>query len=82
MIINKCKIVYNTIIRNVKKEYPDTTCSEPSITMETGNIFETRILPTNSQKYFRKSHKIWGQNNTPFKSYLNKTDRGVVTTPQ
>ena len=45
MIINKCNIVYNTIIRNVKKESPDNTCSEPSITMETGNIFETRILP-------------------------------------
>ena len=48
--------------------------------METGNTFEKKILPTNSQINFRKSHKIWGKNK-PFKSYLKKLDKGVVTTP-
>ena len=31
MTINRCKIVNNTIIKNVKKGSPDTTCSEPSV---------------------------------------------------
>lgn len=62
MIINKCKIVNNIIIKNVKKGSSDTTFSEPSVTMETGNIFEKNVA-TNSQINFRETNKIWGQNN-------------------
>ena len=40
------------------------------ITMKTGNIFEKKLLPTNSQINFRKRDKIWGQNNKLFKSYF------------
>ena len=36
-------MVNNTIIKNVKKGSLDTTCSEPSVTIKTGNIFETKI---------------------------------------
>ena len=39
MIINKCEIVNNAIIKNVKKGSPDTTCSEPTVTMKAGNKF-------------------------------------------
>ena len=42
-IINKCKIVNNPIIKNVKKGSPYTTCSEPSVTIETGNTFEKKF---------------------------------------
>ena len=38
-------------------------------------------LQTNFKINFRKSHKIWGQNNNPFKIYFKKTDKGVVATP-
>ena len=75
MIIRKCKIVNNTIIINAKKGSPDTTCSEPAVTIKTGDILEKKIWSTNSQINFRKSPKTWGQNNKPFKSYLKKTDR-------
>ena len=62
MIINQCTIVNNIIIKNVIKGSPDTTFSEPSVTMETGNIFEKNVA-TNSQINFRETNKIWGQNN-------------------
>ena len=57
MIINKCTIVNNIIIKNVIKGSPDTTFSEPSVTMETGNIFENNVA-TNSQINFRETNKI------------------------
>ena len=56
MAINKYKIVNNTIIKKAKKGSPDTTCSGPSVTMGTGNIFEKKYLQTNSQVNFRKSN--------------------------
>ena len=43
MTINRCKIVNNTIIKNVKKGSPDTICSKLALTMETRVIFEKKF---------------------------------------
>ena len=40
----------------MKKGFSDTTCSGPSVTKETRNIFEKKYLQTNSQLNFRKSN--------------------------
>ena len=53
----------------MKNGLPDTNCLEPLVTIKTGNIFEKKKLATNSLINFKESHKIWGQNNKPFKSY-------------
>ena len=76
MIINKFKTVNDVMIKDVKKGSPDTTCSDPSVTVKKDfENFEKRFLPTNSKINFRKCYKKWGQNNEPFKSYFKKPDR-------
>ena len=42
MMLNNCKIVNNAVIKNIRKGSADTTCSEPTVTMKTGNIFEEK----------------------------------------
>ena len=77
-MLNNCKIMNNTVIKNIRKGSADTTCSEPTVTMKTGNIFEKKKLPTNFQMNFRRSHNIWREKNKPFKSYLKKLARAGV----
>ena len=43
MIINQRKIVNNTIIKIVNESFPFTTCSKPSVTIESRNILEKKI---------------------------------------
>ena len=42
MMLNNCKIMNNAVIKNIRKGSADTTCSEPTVTMKTGNIFEKK----------------------------------------
>ena len=42
MIINKHKIVNNTITKIVIESFPFTTCSKPSATIESRNILEKK----------------------------------------